>query len=44
MGDFSVETSGVRSLVLGFFRESEAGGTGLLVVLGTGAQDILTVS
>jgi hypothetical protein len=38
MGDFSVEISGVRSLVLGIFGESEAGGTGLLGVLGTGAR------
>jgi hypothetical protein len=38
VGDFSVEISGVRSLVLGVFGESEAGGTGLLGVLGTGAR------
>jgi hypothetical protein len=38
MGDFSVEISGVRSLVLGIFGESEAGGTSLLGVLGTGAR------
>jgi hypothetical protein len=37
-GRFSVEISGVRSLVLGFFGESEAGGTGLLGVLGMGAR------
>jgi hypothetical protein len=37
-GRFSVEISGVRSLVLGVFGESEAGGTGLLGVLGTGAR------
>jgi hypothetical protein len=30
VGDFSVEISGVRSLVLGVFGESEAGGTSLL--------------
>jgi len=28
----------VRSLIFGFFGESEAGGTGLLGVLGTGAR------
>ena len=33
-----MEISGVRSLALGFFGESEAGGTGLLGVLGTGAR------
>jgi hypothetical protein len=33
-----VEISGVRSLALGVFGESEAGGTGLLGVLGTGAR------
>jgi hypothetical protein len=38
VGDFSVEISGVRSLVLRVFGESEAGGTGLLGVLGTGAR------
>jgi hypothetical protein len=37
-GGFSVEISGVRSLALGVFGESEAGGTGLLGVLGTGAR------
>jgi hypothetical protein len=37
-GGFSVEISGVRSLILGVFGESEAGGTGLLGVLGTGAR------
>jgi hypothetical protein len=37
-GRFSVEISGVRSLALGVFGESEAGGTGLLGVLGTGAR------
>jgi hypothetical protein len=37
-GRFSVEISGVRSLVLGVFGESEAGGTGLLGVLGMGAR------
>jgi hypothetical protein len=35
VGDFSVE---IRSLVLGVFGESEAGGTGLLGVLGMGAK------
>jgi hypothetical protein len=38
VGDFSVEISGVRSLVLGVLGELEAGGTGLLGVLGTGAR------
>jgi hypothetical protein len=38
MGDFSVETSGVRSLVLGVFGESEVGGTSLLGFLGMGAR------
>jgi hypothetical protein len=33
-----VEISGVRSLDLGVFGESEVGGTGLLGVLGTGAR------
>jgi hypothetical protein len=32
------EMAGVRSLALGAFIESEAGGTGLLGVLGTGAR------
>jgi hypothetical protein len=35
---FFVGISGVRSLVLGGFGESEAGGIGLLGVLGTGAR------
>jgi hypothetical protein len=35
---FSMKISGVRSFVLGVFGESEAGGTGLLGVLGTGAR------
>jgi hypothetical protein len=39
VGDFwAVEISGVRSLVLGVFGESEAGGTSLLGVLGMGAR------
>ena len=38
MGEFSVEICGVRSLILVDFGESEAGGTGLLGVLGTGAR------
>jgi hypothetical protein len=38
VGDFSVEISGVRSLILVDFGESEAGGTSLLGVLGTGAR------
>jgi hypothetical protein len=33
-----MEISGVRSLALGVFGESEVGGTGLLGVLGTGAR------
>jgi hypothetical protein len=33
-----VEMAGVRSLALGAFGESEAGGAGLLGVLGTGAR------
>jgi hypothetical protein len=37
-GGFSVEISGVRNLILGVFGESEAGGIGLLGVLGTGAR------
>jgi hypothetical protein len=38
VGDFFVEISSVRSLVLGVFGESKAGGTSLLEVLGTGAS------
>ena len=37
-GSFAVEISSVRSLALGVFGESEARGTGLLGVLGTGAR------
>ena len=37
-GIFFVEISGVRSLALGVFGEPEAGGTGFLGVLGTGAR------
>ena len=37
-GIFFVEISGVRSLALGVFGESEAGGTSLMGVLGTGAR------
>jgi hypothetical protein len=33
-----MEISGVRSLALGVFSESEVGGIGLLGVLGTGAR------
>jgi hypothetical protein len=36
--EFGVEMAGVGSLALGAFGESEAGGTGLLGVLGTGAR------
>jgi hypothetical protein len=38
VGDFSMEISGVRILVLGGFGESEAGGTSFLGVLGMGAR------
>jgi hypothetical protein len=38
VGKFSMEISGVRSLILVVFGELEAGGTGLLGVLGMGAR------